>query len=47
MKCEEMFDKAFSYASRELKMIFDKVYKKNKEEMKKVERNAFFNDILC
>ena len=47
MKCEEMFDKAFSYASRELKTIFDKVYKKNKEEMKKVERNAFFNDILC
>ena len=46
MKCEEMFDKAFSYASRELKMIFDKIYKKNKEEMKKVERNAFFNDIL-
>ena len=47
IKCEEMFDKVFSYASRELKMIFDRVYKKNKEEMKKVERNAFFNDILC
>lgn len=47
MECNGMFDKAFRYASKELKLIFDTVYKKNKEEMKKVEKNTFFNDILC